>query len=113
MNTLGQAIIVAGSVLALLSGIGVLRLSDVLARMHALSKASTLGFVLVMTGAAACVSRTGAMMLLLAAALQCFTIPVGSNMISRATYRERAGRGELEPIDELADDERARAELGD
>ena len=39
-----------GAMLILLSAIGVVRFGDVFERMHALSKASTLGFLLVMVG---------------------------------------------------------------
>ena len=48
----GQALMLFGALLILLAGIGVVRFRDVLARMHALSKASTLGFVLVLLGGA-------------------------------------------------------------
>ena len=43
MSPVGQALVLAACALTLLSGIGVVRFSDVFIRMHALSKASTLG----------------------------------------------------------------------
>lgn len=105
MTTIGQVVVLAGCILTVLAGVGVVRFNDVLGRMHALSKASTLGFVLVMIGAAACIGHAAGATLLLAAALQCFTIPVGANMISRAVYRDQVLHGHREPVDELADED--------
>ena len=42
--------ILLGAILCLISAIGVLRLPDVYTRMHAASKASTLGVVLILVG---------------------------------------------------------------
>lgn len=47
-----EAVALLGCVLTLLSGLGVLRFSDVLERSHALTKASTLGLVFVLLAAA-------------------------------------------------------------
>ena len=52
MATLGEVLVLAGCALTFLSGIGVVRFSDVFIRMHALSKASTLGLLLALLGAA-------------------------------------------------------------
>ena len=43
----GEVLALAGATLTLLAAVGVLRFRGVLARMHALTKASTLGVVLV------------------------------------------------------------------
>jgi multicomponent Na+:H+ antiporter subunit G len=48
----GEVIMLVGALLVLLAAIGVIRFDDVLARMHALAKASTLGVVLLLAGAA-------------------------------------------------------------
>ena len=73
--------------------VGVLRFRGVLARMQALTKASTLGVVLVLLGGAVTLDHPNDVTsLLLAAALQVLTMPVGANLLSRATYRaERSG----------------------
>ena len=52
MDTVGQALVLLGCALTLLAAIGVLRFSDVFIRMHALTKASTLGLLLALLGAA-------------------------------------------------------------
>jgi multicomponent Na+:H+ antiporter subunit G len=87
----------AGAVLTLLAAVGVVRFPDVLARMHALTKASTLGMVLVLVGAAITLEHPNDVTsLLLAAALQVLTLPVGANLLSRATYRaEQESHGGL------------------
>jgi len=84
----GQVLALFGAVLTLLAAVGVVRFPDVLARMHALTKASTLGVVLVLVGAAVTLDNPNDVTsLLLAAALQVLTMPVGANLLSRATWR--------------------------
>ena len=55
---IGEVLIVIGAVLTLLSAVGVVRFPDALSRMHALTKASTVGFGLVAIGA--CLNLTNA-----------------------------------------------------
>jgi len=88
---MGAALALLGSVLTLLAAVGVVRFRDVMARMHALTKASTLGMVLVLVaGAVTLRNRNDVTSLLLAASLQVLTLPVAVNLMSRATWR--AGR---------------------
>jgi multicomponent Na+:H+ antiporter subunit G len=89
----GEVLALAGATLTLLAAVGVLRFRGVLARMQALTKASTLGVVLVLLGGAVTLDHPNDVTsLLLAAALQVLTMPVGANLLSRATYRaERSG----------------------
>lgn len=85
---MGEALALAGTLLTLLAALGVVRFGDALARMHALTKASTLGVVLVLVGGAVTLRHPNDVTsLLLAAALQVLTMPVGANLLSRATYR--------------------------
>ena len=49
---IAEAMVLCGAVLILLAAVGVVRFDDVLTRMHALTKASTLGLLLVLIGAA-------------------------------------------------------------
>lgn len=84
---IGQVVAFAGSVLVLLAGIGVVRFDDTLARMHALTKATTLGVVLVLAGAALALDNVNDITsLVLAILLQVLTSPVGANLIGIATY---------------------------
>jgi multicomponent Na+:H+ antiporter subunit G len=84
---IGEALALAGASLVLLSAIGVVRLPDALARLHALSKASTLGVLLLLGGAAANLRDLNDLTsVVLAAILHLLASPPGSNMISRATF---------------------------
>jgi len=90
----GEVLALAGATLTLLAAVGVLRFRGVLARMQALTKASTLGVVLVLLGGAVTLDHPNDVTsLLLAAALQVLTMPVGANLLSRATYRAERSDG--------------------
>ena len=49
---IGELLALIGATLVLLAAIGVVRSGDALARLHALAKASTLGVLLILIGAA-------------------------------------------------------------
>ena len=49
---IGELLALLGALLVLISAVGVVRFDDVLARLHALAKASTLGVLLILAGAA-------------------------------------------------------------
>jgi len=90
---LSEALVLVGAGLTLLAGVGVVRFPDVFTRMHALTKASALGFLLVLLGAATALRDANTVTsLVLAALLQLVTLPVGSNLLAQSTYRvARAG----------------------
>lgn len=93
-DVIGQIAALVGAVLILLSALGIARFDDVFAQMHFLSKASTLGVVLVLLGAALAVDHPNDWSsLLLAAFLQLLTSPVAANLISRSTYLTRGASG--------------------
>ena len=101
---MGPALALAGSVLTLVAAVGVVRFGDALARMHALTKATTVGLVLVLMGGAVTLDHPNDVTsLLLAAVLQVLTMPVGANLMSRATYRARGISSTVDTVDELAD----------
>jgi multicomponent Na+:H+ antiporter subunit G len=102
---MGPALALVGSALTLIAAIGVVRFPDVLARMHALTKASTIGLLLVLLGAAVTLDDINAITsLVLAGALQFLTMPVGANLMSRATYGARGIESHVDTVDELAED---------
>jgi multicomponent Na+:H+ antiporter subunit G len=102
---IGEAIILLGCVLTLLSAVGVLRFRDVFERMHALTKASALGMVLVLVGAALLLpSINDVSTLALAAFLQVLTLPVAANLIANATYRAKDVPRRIDTVDELRDE---------
>jgi multicomponent Na+:H+ antiporter subunit G len=101
---MGPALALAGAALTLVAAIGVVRFPDVLARMHALTKASTVGVVLVLLGGAVTVTNLNAVTtLLLAAALQLLTMPVAANLMSRSTYMAAGITSHVDGVDELAE----------
>ena len=99
-----SVLILAGAALALLAGIGLVRLPDVFARMHAATKPATLGLVLICLGAAVTdADLADVAKLLLVVVLQFLTAPVGAHMVGRAAYHVG---GLLDPatvLDELGD----------
>jgi multicomponent Na+:H+ antiporter subunit G len=77
---------IAGAALITLAGFGVLRMPDLYARMHAATKASTLGIGLV--AAAGAVGIDGAAPKVLLAAVSIFiTAPSAAHLIGRGAYR--------------------------
>ncbi|MCC6435660.1 MAG: monovalent cation/H(+) antiporter subunit G [Acidimicrobiales bacterium] len=107
MDAAGQLLILLGAMLTLLAGIGVVRFGDALARMHALTKASTLGVVLVLVGAGVVLDNVNdRTSLLLAALTQLLTAPVGANLIGPTTYAAAGIPTVLSGPDELAEDHR-------
>lgn len=84
---IGEAIALGGAVLTLLAAVGVVRFPDALARMHALTKASTLGLTLVSIGGALVLpTANDVTSALLAALLYVVTLPIAASMMGRATY---------------------------
>jgi len=83
-----SASVLIGGFFAVIAGLGILRLPDVLIRMHATTKAGTLASGLIMLAVAAgfadasTVARAVAIMLFLL-----LTAPVAAHMIGRAAFR--------------------------
>lgn len=95
-------LVLAGALFSLIAAIGVLRLPDVLTRMHASSKAGTLGCGLILISVALffpgidVVARAGAAILFLL-----LTTPVGAHMIGRAIYTSGEPLWKGTGVDEL------------
>lgn len=98
----GEAALLAGSLLIVLAAIGVVRFPDPLTRIHALAKASTAGVTLALVGVALTMSRVNDVMsLLFAAALQAATNPVASTLLARAIYDAEGIPSDVDRLDEL------------
>jgi multicomponent Na+:H+ antiporter subunit G len=94
----GEALVLAGSLLILLASVGGLRFPDALARMHALAKGSSLGLLLVLGGTALNLpTANDVTSAVLAAILHVLASPPASNMVSRAAYLVSAGNGGRDP----------------
>jgi multicomponent Na+:H+ antiporter subunit G len=84
---IGEFLALVGAVLVLLSATGVIRFDDVLARLHALAKASTLGVLLILAGVAVNLRDLNDITsVVLAAVVHLLASPPASNMVSRAAY---------------------------
>ncbi|RAO32315.1 UPF0091 protein [Micromonospora noduli] len=101
---LGAGCLLAGALLALAAGIGVLRFPDALSRMHAATKPQVLGVLLLLLGIALRLRSPADLgMILLVAVFQLATAPVAAQMIGRAAYRSGRLDRSLLDADELAD----------
>lgn len=99
-----SALLLAGTALALLAAVGLVRFEGVYARMHAATKPATLGLALVVGGAAIAIGEwPAAVKLLLALALELVTAPVGAHLLGRAVHRAGADPSMVGQLDELRD----------
>jgi len=104
-TTVGELMLLLGAVLTLLAAVGMCRFQDVFARMHALSKASTLAVLLMIAGAAVVLThRNDITSLILAGVLQLLTTPLAANMLSVTTFRAEGIDVPLDTVDAAHDD---------
>ncbi|MER7332381.1 MULTISPECIES: monovalent cation/H(+) antiporter subunit G [unclassified Micromonospora] len=100
----GAGCLVAGALLSLAAGIGVLRFPATLDRMHAATKPQVLGVLLLLLGVALRLRAPADLgMVALVALFQLATAPVAAQMIGRAAYRTGRVDPDLLDADELAD----------
>lgn len=101
MDLVVGTLAIAGGALVLLAGVGVLRFDDLYSRMHAATKAPTLGSLLI--GLAAIISVDESRPKLALAVILIFvTAPVAAHMVTRAAYRAEDIEVRLEAGDDLA-----------
>ena len=115
LDLAGASLLVLGAALCLIAAIGLVRLPDVLNRMHAASKPQSLGFLLLCVGLAL-ILRDGAAtaMLALAAGLQLVTAPVATQMMAKAAYRtDQYGEATVVVHDASPEDGADPGDLGD
>jgi len=97
----------AGAFFVLVAAFGLVRLKDVLMRMHASSKASTLGAICTLAAVAV---RFGDAAVTARVVLTCLfllaTAPVAAHAIARAAYRRGVDLCDETERDELADSRR-------
>lgn len=104
---ISAVLVILGCALGTLGGFGLARLPDVFARMHAATKAPTLGLVLVAFAAMLHLDHLSDLgLLVLVVGLQFLTAPVGAHLIGRASYDSGGLLDENTVIDELAEADR-------
>lgn len=97
----GLVFMLAGALLCMLAGVGLLRLPDVLTRMHAATKPQSFGLLLVLIGAGLWLRGfVDVSTLLLVGFFQLLTSPVAAHMVGRAAYRT----GRLDQENMVADE---------
>jgi multicomponent Na+:H+ antiporter subunit G len=90
MEIIAGLLVLGGSGFAFIAGLGVLNLSDVLNRMHASTKAGTLGSALALAGAAVFFADEGITVRVIATIVfLMLTAPIAAHMIGRAAFRVR------------------------
>lgn len=88
MELLSGALLLAGSTLALLAAVGVLRMPDVFTRMQSSTKAATLGLGCLLVGLVILHPQTETVIRALTiAAFVMLTTPVSAHVIARAAAR--------------------------
>jgi multicomponent Na+:H+ antiporter subunit G len=103
-DAIAGVMILTGALFSLVAAVGVLRLPDLLIRMHAATKAGTMGAGLILLGVALYDMETGVTLRALAAI--CFlllTAPVSAHLIGRAAYRSGIRIWDRTRIDELGE----------
>lgn len=103
MATVGLILLSAGVLLMLVAAIGLLRLRDPLQRMHSATKAGTLGTTLIVIAALLLVDDVRPSTAFLAIAFLLFTLPIGAQLLGRASYVSGVRLKGVEPgaIDDL------------
>lgn len=101
MQATVEILTIAGAVFVLLAGIGTVRFPDVYARMHAATKASTLGVALI--GVATAIALDGSRAkTLIAVAFIFVTAPSAAHFVGRTAYRAEGIEIDLATRDNLA-----------
>lgn len=98
-----SALVLLGGAFCLIAAIGLLRFDDVFMRLHASTKAGTLGVGLIMVAAAINFQATDAVARALGALIfLLLTAPVAGHMIARAAYASGATLSPRTVVDERA-----------
>ena len=86
LDIIAYIFIFLGTVFLILSSIGLLRMPDTISKIHAGTKASTLGTILVLIGAI-CIEPTLWFKLILLMIFVLLTNPLSSSILARSSYK--------------------------
>ncbi len=105
LEVASAVLLLAGTTLTVTAVVGLHRLPDVYARMHAATKPATLGITLCLLGAALAVEDVDVVTkLVLAAVFQLTTAPVSAHLLGRAAHQSGAAQSEHTVVDHLDTD---------
>ena len=97
-----EIFLVVGAAWSVLAAIGVNRFGDVYARMHAATKTTTLGVLLVVVGAGISLGGLDGAKIILAGVLLFLTAPIGAHLVGRSTHRNQGTAPvQIDLLDEL------------
>ena len=113
MRLVSELLIVAGAAWSVIAAVGIWRFDDIYARMHAATKTTTLGVLLIVSGTALSLGGFDAAKVLLAGLLLFPTAPIGAHLIGRAVHHTDDADVRIDTVDELADAEAADADADD
>lgn len=100
LELLGGLLLIAGTGFLLLGGLGLVRMPDVYNRIQAGTKATTLGTLLTLAGAA-CLQPGWSVKLLLIGLFLLFTNPLSSQVLARAAHRSHVAAAPATEVDLL------------
>lgn len=101
LDIVAAVLLVAGGAFCFIAGLGLVRMQDVYLRMHAATKAGTLGAGLILAGVAVHFAEPGTdIRALIAILFLVITAPVAAHMIGRTAYRSRVPLWEGSTVDE-------------
>ena len=103
IDLIGGLLLVAGTAFLLLAGLGLVRMPDIYNRIQAGTKATTLGTLLSLAGAA-CLHPEWGLKLLLVGVFLIFTNPLSSQVLSRAAHRRGSMKSPQTEVDRLEED---------
>jgi multicomponent Na+:H+ antiporter subunit G len=105
INSLIAICLLSGAFFMLVAAIGILKLPDLYQRLHASSKAATLGVALLLLGAALHSGNMGVVSrCLMAIVFFILTAPVGAHLITRAAYNNNEPLAKETLSDDWAED---------
>lgn len=107
-DLLAAVLIIAGCIFCLVSAVGIVRLPDTLIRMHASTKAGSLGAGLILASVAVYSGEMGTVLkALLTLMFLYLTAPVAAHLAGRAAYRSGIQLSERTWVDHLREDMQA------
>lgn len=103
LDTVAAVLLVTGGAFCFVAGLGLVRLPDVYLRMHAATKAGTLGAGLILAGAAVHFAEPGTeIRAFITIVFLVITAPVAAHMIGRTAYRSGVAMWKGSTVDEWA-----------
>lgn len=102
MDVIAGVLLITGSIFAFLAALGLWRLPDIYTRMHAASKAGTLGSGLLLLALAAHVGDTSTVTRAIAGVVFfLLTAPISAHLLAKASYAVGYRMTDISVIDEL------------